>query len=270
MKGLSLRQTNMKNEKLNDISGLVMRITLLGTGDATGTPVIGCNCLTCQDARKGGKSQRTRCAVLVESHSGGVLIDTGPDLRCQLLKNGTKHIDGVIWTHGHYDHFAGFAEFHRVQYNVDVYGLKHTLEYILDYLQFLRPRKHERELYIPFELIGLKFTLFEVVHPPLKRSVGVMIQDDITKVVITGDTQRDLSERSIETIMEPDLLIVDAIVPPSVEVKKHMNTEEALDLANAIKAKKVIFTHLSHFFKPHDEASIEYPLAYDGMVIDMP
>jgi phosphoribosyl 1,2-cyclic phosphate phosphodiesterase len=245
-----------------------MKITLLGTGDATGTPVIGCNCPTCQDALKGGKSQRTRFAVLVESSEGTVLIDSGPDLRYQLLKAGTRHIDGVIWTHGHYDHFAGFAEFHRVQYNVDVYGLPETLEYILGYLQFLHPKKHEKEMYEPFNLIGLEFTLFEVIHPPVKKSIGVMIRQGDTKVVITGDTQREIPQRSIDLIMEPDLLIADAIVPPTVEVKKHMNTVEAFDLANEIKAKEVVFTHLSHFFAPHEEAVKEYPLGYDGMVFE--
>ena len=91
-----------------------MKITLLGTGDATGTPVIGCSCPTCLDAHQGGKSRRTRCSILVESDEGAVLIDTGPDLRYQMLKNGIGRIDGVIWTHGHYDHFAGCSEFHRV------------------------------------------------------------------------------------------------------------------------------------------------------------
>ena len=65
-----------------------MRITLLGTGDATGTPVIGCDCPTCQDAHHGGRRQRTRSAILVESDKGKVLIDTGPDLRAQLLESG--------------------------------------------------------------------------------------------------------------------------------------------------------------------------------------
>jgi phosphoribosyl 1,2-cyclic phosphate phosphodiesterase len=246
-----------------------MRITLLGTGDATGTPVIGCSCPTCQDAHHKGKSQRTRSAILIGSNRGTVLIDTGPDLRAQLLKNGTCHIDGVIWTHGHYDHFAGFAEFHRVQYNVDVYGLGETLDYILDYLKFMHPKRHNIPLYEPFELIGMEFTLFEVVHPPAKKPVGVIIRHAGKKVVITGDSQRNISQKSIQYIMDPDLLIVDAIVPPTVGVKKHMNTDEALDLAREIRARQVVFTHLSHFFKPHDEASQEYPLAYDGMTFEL-
>ncbi|MDW7733011.1 MAG: MBL fold metallo-hydrolase [Methanolobus sp.] len=246
-----------------------MKITLLGTGDATGTPVIGCSCRTCLAAHEGGKSRRTRCAVLIESDSGSVLIDTGPDLRWQMLKNNIGHVDGVIWTHGHYDHFAGFAEFHRVQYNVDVYGLKETLDYVMDYLQFLRPRKHYVAMYETFELIGLEFTMFKVVHPPAKNPVGVIIREGNKKVVITGDTQREIPQRSMEMIMDPDLLVADAIVPPTVEVKKHMNTVEALDLARTIGAKEVVFTHLSHFFKPHEEAIKEYPLAYDGMVFEI-
>lgn len=246
-----------------------MRITLLGTGDATGTPVIGCKCPACQDAHSGGKSRRSRAAVLVESDTGAVLIDTGPDLRAQLLEHGAGRIDGVIWTHAHYDHFAGFPEFHRVQYNVDVYALKETMDYIFDYLKFMHPKRHNVLPYEPFSLIGLEFTLFEVVHPPAKKPVGVIIKHAGKKIVITGDSQRDIPRKSIQHIMDPDLLIADAIVPPTVGVKKHMNTEEAWDLAREIRAKELVFTHLSHFFKPHDEASKEYPLAYDGMSFEL-
>jgi phosphoribosyl 1,2-cyclic phosphate phosphodiesterase len=245
-----------------------MKITLLGTGDAPGTPVIGCSCPTCLDAHKESKSRRTRCAILVESDKGTILIDTGPDLRYQMLKNNIKHIDAVIWTHGHYDHFSGFAEFHRVQYKVDVYGLEGTLEYILDYLQFLHPIRHNIVLNTPFELIGLEFTLFEVVHPPAKVPVGVIISDGKNKVVITGDSQRNIPEKSMELIQNPDLLITDAIVPPNINIKKHMNTTEAFDLAKTIGAKELVFTHLSHYFKPHEEAIKEYPLGYDGMVFE--
>jgi phosphoribosyl 1,2-cyclic phosphate phosphodiesterase len=58
-------------------------------------------------------------------------------------------------------------------------------------------------------------------------------------------------------------------VPPTVEVKKHMNSEEALDLAKSIGAKRVVFTHLSHYFAPHEIASKELPLGFDGMKIDL-
>ncbi|WP_214043932.1 MBL fold metallo-hydrolase [Methanomethylovorans sp.] len=246
-----------------------MKITLLGTGDAPGTPVIGCTCPTCTDAHNGGRSKRTRSSILIETEKGKVLVDTGPDLRFQLLGSGVQYIDGVIWTHTHYDHFAGFAEFHRVQYNVDVYGIKETLDYILEYLHYMHPQRHEVRMYTPFLLIGLEFTLFEVVHPPAKRPAGVIIKEGQKKVVITGDTQRNISSRSLEVMIGPDILIADAIVPPNVGVKKHMNSKEALDLAREIRAKKVVFTHLSHYFAPHDVASNELPLGFDGMEIDI-
>jgi len=44
-----------------------MKITLLGTGDAVGTPKIGCSCPACMDAIRGGRSRRLRFSVLLES-----------------------------------------------------------------------------------------------------------------------------------------------------------------------------------------------------------
>lgn len=246
-----------------------MKITLLGTGDAIGTPVIGCSCPTCFEALKGGKNRRLRFSVLVESEKGKVLVDSGPDLKWQLLENDISHVDGVIWTHGHYDHYAGFVEFYRVQNKVDVYGLKETLDYILDYLYFLKPIRHDVVMYEPFELIGLTFTLFEVNHPPLKNVVGVMVCEGDKKVVITGDTSKDIPSKSIEAIQQPDLLIADAIAPSTFHVKKHMNASEALEFSKNIGAKDVVFTHLSHYFKPHEEASKELPLGYDGMKFEI-
>lgn len=245
-----------------------MRLTLLGTGDAVGTPKIGCNCPACADARKGGKSQRLRFSILVESDQGKILIDTSPDLRQQFLRQRLSGIDGVIWTHGHYDHYAGFGEFYRVQNKVDVYGIQETLDYIDRYVSFLKPRYHYVKLYEPFDLIGLEFTLFKVSHPPVENPAGVVIREGGTKVVITGDTNPDIPEKSLELMKDPDLLIADAIVPPHIHIKKHMNLEEAMALAQKLDAKKVVLTHLSHLFRPHHIESMFLPLGYDGQVFE--
>lgn len=242
-----------------------MRITLLGTGDAVGTPKLGCSCPACLDALSGGKSRRLRFSILVESLAGRLLIDTSPDLRWQLLKKKISHIDGVIWTHSHYDHYAGFGDFHRVQKSVNVYGLKKTLDYILNYLSFMKPNRHDVGFYKPFELIGINITLVEVSHPPLEESAGVILNDGRSKIVITGDTSRDIPEKSLELMFEPDLLIADAIIPPRATIPKHMNAKEAMELASELKAKTVILTHISHHFPPHDQSTKDWPLGYDGM-----
>lgn len=242
-----------------------MKITLLGTGDAVGTPKIGCSCPACTDAKKGGRSRRLRFSVLLESDKGRVLIDTSPDLRWQLLQKGINHVDGVIWTHSHYDHYAGFGDFHRIQNGVNVYGLKNTLDYILNYLSFMQPVRHDVTLYKPFELIGLDITLVEVRHPPIEESAGVIIKDGKNKIVITGDSTIDIPEKSLEFMDGPDLLIADAIIPPRAKILKHMNSQEAMELADHLKARKVVLTHLSHNYPPHEESIKEWPLGYDGM-----
>jgi len=245
-----------------------MRLTLLGTGDAIGTPKIGCNCPACADARQGGKSQRLRFSILVESRKGKIVIDTSPDLRQQFLRQRLSGIDGVIWTHGHYDHYAGFGEFYRVQNKVDVYGIQETLDYIDQYVSFLKPRYHYVKLYEPFELIGLEFTLFKVSHPPVETPAGVVIREGDTRVVVTSDTNTEIPEKSLEYMKDPDLLIADAIVPPHIHIKKHMNSEEAMALAQKLNAKKVVLTHLSHLFRPHHIESMFLPLGYDGQVFE--
>lgn len=246
-----------------------MKLTLLGTGDAVGTPKIGCHCSTCEDARLGGKSQRLRFSILVESDKGKILIDTSPDLRQQFLRQNLSRIDGVIWTHGHFDHYSGFGEFYRVQSKVDVYGIPETLDYINQYVSFLEPRYHYVKLYEPFELIGLQFTLFKVDHPPVEVPIGVIIREKDTKVVITGDTGPEIPEASLELMKDPDLLIADAIVPPSIHIKKHMNSEEAMKLAEKLNAKEVVLTHLSHLFRPHNIESIFLPLGYDEQFFEL-
>lgn len=245
-----------------------MKITLLGTGDAVGTPKIGCSCPTCLDAIAGGKSRRLRFSVLIESKEGKVLVDTSPDLRWQLLKKGISHIDAVIWTHAHYDHYAGFGDFHRIQNGVHVYGIKNTLDYILNYLSFMEPVRHDVTFFEPFSLIGLEITLLEVTHPPLEVSAGLLITDGRKKIVITGDTSRNIPEKSMRFMRKPDLLIANAIIPPLGTIPKHMNSKEAMDIARDLCAKKVILTHLSHLFPPHDESIKEWPLGYDGMEFD--
>lgn len=237
-----------------------MRVVLLGTGDSPGTPVIGCHCRTCEDARKMGW-QRRRFSVMVQNAGKTLLIDTSPDMREQLLRMDIDRVDAVIWTHCHYDHFIGFGDFYRVQSNVNVFTLPEIHESIAYFMKFLKYKPIEVESYNTFNLFGMDITLFDVNHPPVK-SVGVKIECDGYKVVVSGDTNKNVPNKSLAEMMDADLFIVEALAPEG-RFKKHMNANEALSLAKRINAKKVVLTHIGHFFPPHHIAIKKYPLGMD-------
>ena len=83
--------------------------TLLGTGSSGGVPRIGNIWGACNPDNP--KNRRRRCSMLVErSNSNGktsVLIDTGPDMREQLLSARVTYLDAVFITHPHADHACG-------------------------------------------------------------------------------------------------------------------------------------------------------------------
>ncbi|MFB6095097.1 MAG: MBL fold metallo-hydrolase, partial [Halodesulfurarchaeum sp.] len=87
-----------------------MRVTLLGTGDTTGTPTPGCDCETCQEATRRGVS-RSRFSVHVENEEAGssLLIDASPDFRSQFLEQEVPLPDEAVITHIHFDHLDGLG-----------------------------------------------------------------------------------------------------------------------------------------------------------------
>jgi len=132
-----------------------MKITALGTGDVVGTPKVGCNCPICSEAVKRGIS-RLRTSLLVEHEGKHLLIDTGPDLRVQLLNAGSPHIDAVIWTHGHYDHFMGFGDFYRVQREeIPVFGAAEVLGYCGKIFSFIKHSETVVEPFVKTNICGL-------------------------------------------------------------------------------------------------------------------
>lgn len=221
-----------------------MKITLLGSGDAIGTPKIGCRCPVCSQAIEEGL-ERVRTSLLVEYAGRHILIDTSPDLRRQLLTYGEPEIDAVIWTHGHYDHISGFGEFYRVQKLPVAYAAPPVLDYVKSQFHYLSFRTKPVEVYRPADIFGLQVTLVPVCHPPI-YACGVIIEHEGSKIVFTGDTNSNLPAASLEAMKEPDLIFIDAIVPPGFSIGKHMNTGQASSVLHRLGAKEYRFVHMSH------------------------
>ncbi len=267
-----------------------MQVTLLGTGDTTGTPTPGCDCDTCERARDLGV-ERTRFSVHVrnEETDDCLLIDFSPDFRQQFLRADVALPDEAVVTHVHFDHLDGLGNVYRLLDHLDVHAAgetdpatgKSVAETVADRYDYLDRVTVVSETPLePFEACGFDVTLVPVVHPPLV-CYGVVVETGDAKLAVTGDTAFDVPAASRDALRDADLLLADAIVPaslceyhpqggdhhdadgvPRTFGTKHMTREGALDLSDELDAERVRIVHAAHFY-PADEA-FEEPLAVDG------
>lgn len=89
------------------------RATILGCGPSPGVPRLGPDWGACDPNEP--KNRRTRCSLLVERFAEDrpptrILVDSGPDVRAQLLAADVGHLDGVLYTHPHADHIHGIDD----------------------------------------------------------------------------------------------------------------------------------------------------------------
>ncbi|MFA9516562.1 MBL fold metallo-hydrolase [Halopenitus sp. H-Gu1] len=270
-----------------------MQVTLLGTGDTTGTPTVGCACETCRAARDRGIS-RSRFSVHLQHEETGesLLIDFSPDFRQQFLENDVPLPEAGIVTHIHFDHLDGLGNVYRVLDALTVHApgevdpvtdesVAGTIRKKFHYLED-RIGVAAHDPFEPFETCGFEIQFVPVDHPPL-QCYGLTIEEPETgvKLSMTGDTSYDIPDRSREVLANPDMLLADAIVPASLCDRhpiggrhdrpdgtprtfgtKHMTREGALDLAAELSADRTRLVHLAHFY-PAEEA-FEEPLAIDG------
>jgi phosphoribosyl 1,2-cyclic phosphate phosphodiesterase len=269
-----------------------MRVTLLGTGDTTGTPTVGCGCDTCDRARELGV-ERSRFSVHVENPrtNESLLVDFSPDFRQQFLTHDVPLPDAGVVTHIHFDHLDGLGNAYRLFDDLPVHAADEvdpatdesvagTIRRKYDYLDRITVVDHAP--FESFELCGFDCTLVPVDHPPLV-CYGLVVEDPETgsKLSLTGDTSYGVPDESRTALAEPDLLLADAIVPaslceyhplggkhedddgvPRTFGTKHMTREGALDLAHELDAEETRLVHTAHFYPP--EEAFEEPLAVDG------
>src|SRR5690554_5528252 len=109
-----------------------MKVTFLGTGTSQGVPVIGCNCEVCSSLDF--RDKRLRSSVHLEIGQKSLVIDTGPDFRQQILREGVLKLDGIIYTHEHKDHTAGLDDIRPFNFlqdkHIPIYGQLSVLNQI--------------------------------------------------------------------------------------------------------------------------------------------
>jgi phosphoribosyl 1,2-cyclic phosphate phosphodiesterase len=244
-----------------------------------GVPVIGCDCPVCRSPDP--RNKRTRSSVFLQAGAIALLVDSGPDLREQALREGIRKIDAVLYTHAHLDHVVGFDEMRAFCWHRDsplplhataacMGALKAMFGWAFDGSNagkgYVRPAPHVIDG--PFGYGALGITPLPVIHAGVE-TIGYLFEHPGYPAVAYLPDVKSVPGPTIDLLRGVDVLIVDALRPAGHPT--HFSTAEALDLAGTIGARRTWLTHLSH---ENDHAELESMLpagvgaAWDGLRLD--
>ena len=250
---------------------------LLGTGTSVGVPSIGCGCDVCLSENP--RNKRSRCSIILGLPQGNLLVDTSPDLRFQLLREGIGIVHAVAYTHEHADHIFGLDDLRLFQFYLDqplpLYCeavVEQRLRKSFDYAFSDREQTHEGAVpqlvfeqisTEPFEVLGAKVQPIRLLHGPRFEVLGFRIGN----VAYCTDTNQ-IPDTSLALLEGLDVLILDALRRrPHVT---HFSLDEAIEVANRVQPRQTYFTHICHDLD-HDATNSNLPsnmqLAFDGQRI---
>lgn len=252
-----------------------MQLTILGAGSSAGTPVIGCTCLTCLSDNP--KNKRTRCSSALTMPNGEViLIDTGPDLRTQALRENLTRVDAVLYTHTHADHLHGiddlraFCQLQRKQ--IPLYGKQDTLAHISAKFGYtIREPGDFWELpVLSLNEIDQAFELFGVMITPIsvKHGRSDILGYRIGNMAYLTDVS-EIPESSLALLDNLDLLLLDCLRYTTHFT--HIHLEQSLAYASQIEAKQTYLIHMTHDIE-YEALASELPdnvhVGFDGLKLE--
>jgi len=250
-----------------------VRITALGTGTSQGVPVVGCRCAVCFSDNP--LDRRLRSSALLEVNGVVILIDTGPDVREQLLRAGVTRIDAVLFTHEHQDHTAGLDDLRPLYFAqkqpIPLYcseaverRLRQQYAYVFENEDYPGVPQFEFHRIGPGKgsVAGIEITALPLWHgsmPVLGFRWG--------PIAYLTDFNR-IDPEVISELKGIKLLIISALHKSPHH--SHWHLEGALECARHIGAPEVRLTHISHRMGLADAVNPELPrgvqLWYDGAV----
>ena len=258
-----------------------LRFTILGCGSSGGVPRLGGHWGACDPDEP--RNQRTRCSMLIERETQAgttrVLIDTSPDLRAQLLREGVGELDAVVFTHAHADHTHGLDDLRQIVFNtrtrLPVWADGDTQEALFSRFgyAFVQPEgspyppileMHTIKGDVVIEGAGGAVTLapFKVNHGAIDalgfRIGGLAYLPDVA----------EMYEESWGKLEGLDCLVLDAL--RRTPHPTHLHLDKALEWIERLKPARAVLTNM-HIDLDYATVEAETPEhispAFDGMTI---
>ena len=253
------------------------RLIILGCGSSVGVPRIDGIWGRCNKNNK--KNLRTRSSAIIIKGKNSILIDTSPDLRCQLLSNKIKNISSVILTHEHADQTNGLFElrpfFWRHKKKINIYGDTVTMNLIKKRHDYLFKKIGSYPPIVQSNIIKSKFFLGRSSEKIFFKAIKVKHGKTNSLGYIFENTAyisdcSDLSIINMKELKNLKYLIIDCL-----RLKKHpthFNLSESLYVHQKLKPKKTILTNL-HYDLDYNYLLKKLPRnvvpAYDGLKISL-
>lgn len=257
-----------------------MKVTILGCGTSSGVPRIGGT----DGAGEWGlcdprepRNRRRRVSILVEHDGVRLLIDTGPDLREQLLAARVAHLDAVFLTHDHADHAHGIDDlrqvFHAMRRPIDVWAsddtwavLRQRFDYVFEGARGYPATCTAHRLVGPVAVGAMTVTPFAQNHGDID-STGFRITAGGRAIAYSTDVKA-LYPESFPCLSGLDLWVVDALRREPHPTHSHL--DQTLGWIAEHRPARALLTHMDQSMD-YRGLQAELPAgvapAYDGQVV---
>lgn len=254
--------------------------TILGCGSSGGVPRLGNNWGACDPNNP--KNRRRRCSMLVQRFGRdgltSVLIDTGPDMREQLLDTDVKNLDAIIYTHDHADHVHGLDDLRMLflannRKPLPVYADSQTeksLQTRFSYA-FVQPENSDYPVILTLNPLPQKLRIdgaggvIDIESYPVLHGRGIVQAIKINKTLYTPDISGFFEENP------PFIYNLNCWIIDSLRLKlhsAHFNLEQALKWLERADPKQAVLTNL-HVDLDYAQLNAQTPAhiqpAYDGL-----
>ena len=261
--------------------------TIMGCGSSGGVPRIGGHWGVCDPDNP--KNRRSRCSLLIEGFSPGsdqptrIIVDTGCDLREQLLAAEVDRVEAVLYTHEHADHTHGIDDLRVLallnRKRVDVYFSQEAANRIVPSFAycFTAPpgsgyppilNQHIIEAGSPLTIDGPGGSI--TIHPFKQDhgdifSLGFRVHNFAYSCDLSG-----IPEESHAAVSGLDCWVLDALRP--APHPSHLSLSEALEYVDLYKPRHAVLTNL-HIDLDYVQTDAMTPdhvrPAYDGLQVDV-